>query len=294
VFVKAPPLALGSSFHAATEHLNRETSLGRSVSNDDMYDVFDVAWDEETKGVEFKSPNDEMAQHDMGFKLLSKYMNSTRRKQFEPTTYQVLGSDAIVPAVEMEIDIPFINQSTGEVLKEDWYIRGFIDVVKEAKKDVSTVGIKKGDMFVADYKTSRSEYNDFAVEMNLQILMYAYGIRYYLRHHSEMFPQFKKDKEDWTGIICLVKRKEPVIKHLMLKVTDQEIEYLETLLKDSLSRVEDGIFLPTGLSNPMLNCGWCDFKEPCQMIRKEFGSANIDEWWGKKRRAMKSKRIQLS
>ncbi len=292
--VKAPPLALVSSFHAAAEHLNREQALGRKVTKQDLFDVYDVTWAQETDGCEFKSAKDEMAQRDTGLRLIDKYMNSTRRKQFTPTVCRAEGDhDAWIPAVEMEISAPFIDLFTGEELKDGWLIRGFIDVVKVADKDIPSVGVRAGDSFVADYKTSRSEFSDFSVQMNLQILMYAYGIRHMMKQVPDLFPEAgsAKDREDWVGIICLVKRKDPVIKHIMVKVTDEEIRYLQDLVLKALNRIEAGIFLPTGLNNPTMNCGWCEFKEPCKGLRM---GKNPEEWWAKNRQGYRNTRSTVS
>lgn len=279
IAIKAAPLALGSSFHAAAEHLNRETALGRKVKTQDLFDVYDITWEEETNGVEFKSLNEKASNREMGLKLIEKYLNSNRRKQFSPTLHRAEHDPtALIPAVEMEMSFPFIDLDTGEVLKDGWYIRGFIDVIKKANKDIPTNGIHKGDLFVADYKTARSEYTDLMVKLNLQILMYAYGIRYMMAQIPDMFPGHKNKKEDWVGIICLIKRKDPAVKHILVKVTDEEIRYLQDLVLKALNRVEAGIFLPTGLCNPTMNCTYCEFKEPCQGLRV---GENPEEWWAK-------------
>lgn len=297
IAVKSGPLALGSAFHAGAEEINRQEALYGKSNIEDAIRSYNETWEDDTDGVEFKTEKEKEKAYQMGLSLLEKYLKSDHRKKTEVMTYRALRSDnTMIPAVEMELRVPVIDLATGEELAEGWEIHGYIDVIKRATGSISGTKVKKGELIVADYKTSRSEYTGFKVEMNLQLLMYAYAIRYLLRAYDNVFgDSFKKDREDWVGIICLTKKAAPdkslgTIDPIYVKVTDEEIEYLQNLVVRAIERIEAGVFLPTGIANHDSMCAWCEYKFPCK-IKRQKGSldADVEFWWHSKKKTTQGK-----
>jgi len=285
---KSLALALGTSLHAATEHLNRSKALDKECDLQDMFAEFDAWWEEETEdlemGIDYRYPGEPDKNKKMGNLLIEKYWNSKRRKQMEPMLYTPPGADVYVPAVEMPIEVPFINVNTGKFIDEDWTIIGYIDVIKKVTKGTRTDGLKKGDVAVLDYKTTAREFSDFKLATLIQLLIYSYGMRYMLRNEN-MFDDIKKDQEDYVGIIELLKRATPDKAHArtkMIQVTDENIEFVQNLIKDFIEDIKSRRFLP----NFGDHCMWCDFKQPCMMMNN---GQDPDVWWNKNKKKIESK-----
>ena len=219
-----------------------------------------------------------------GLDLIEKHVNSRIRKSYGPTLYVPPYSDVHSPAVELNIDVPLVNMRTGRILRDKNHVSGFIDLVGIGEKPTSH--FEPGDLMVLDYKTAAREWNQFSVDTNLQLLMYAYAVRFLLRNEN-WFPHLKKDKEDLVGIVCMVKQKENKksekwgkVRNYFIRITDQEIDFLERTLAnciDELERCGDQVenFLP----NPSPeNCGWCDYKETCLMARRGANTQDILDW----------------
>jgi CRISPR/Cas system-associated exonuclease Cas4 (RecB family) len=286
-------LALGSAVHGGFEKLNRNIALGKKVHLNDIFEEFDTFWEKESEGLvlgeHYKKEKELEDNYNMGLGITEKYWNSIRRKQMSPITYQPPGASVDIPAVEMRIEVPFIDLFTDKIIDDDWMIIGYIDVIKQVKR--ASKGLKVGDLAVLDYKTTQREFDDFKLTTLVQLLIYAYAMRFMLRNYN-MFPGMKKDREDFVGIIECLKRKTPKNIHAktkLISVSDEQIEQLQLLIRDAIALIRNGIFLPYFGDH----CGWCDFKEPCSgMTRGE----DPREWWSNNgaRLSKRSNRVTVS
>jgi hypothetical protein len=118
--------------------------------------------------------------------------------------------------------------------------------------------------------------------------MYAYAIRYILRNEN-YFPKIRKTEEDFVGIVALVKtnqakRGQPPkygkISNHLIRVTNAEISFFERLLARCISELENnGEAVKNYLPNPSkMNCNYCDYKEPCLMVRRGGKDAAVEAW----------------
>jgi hypothetical protein len=284
---KSTNLALGTSFHAAVEMQNRRVALNKAVTKADSFEEYETQWNNEvlflSEGEDYKDQKELDKARQIGLDLIEKHWNSHTRKAIEPAIYCPPYSSVFVPAVEMHLDVPIINMRTGKPHNTDHHITGFIDLVSSAKR--VTKLFHTNDLMVIDYKTAGREWDQFTVDTTLQLLIYAYGIRYVLRNEN-WFPHLKKDKEDLVGIICLVKRKPKgatkfgLLKNYFIRIDDREIEYLERLLMKCIGELNDsGDNAENFLPNPTPdNCRFCRYKEPCLLMRRGARNSDILAW----------------
>jgi hypothetical protein len=187
----------------------------------------------------------------------------------------------------MRVDVPFVNIKTGKAINLKHHITGYIDLMAKGKKD--TKMFCEDDLMVLDYKTASREWDQFTVDTNIQLLMYAYAIRYILRNEN-FFPETRKDREDRVGIISLHKKnmtkkrgdppKYGKINNYIIMISDGEIDFLQKLLLRCIDELEySGENVHNYLPNPTpMNCKYCEYKEPCLMTRRGAGNLDINAW----------------
>jgi len=285
-------LALGTAFHAGVEKMNTLDALDKKIEIDDIYEEFDTAFTNETQnyeeGVDFRNEYDINSAYQMGIELLEKYWNSSGRKLMKPILYRPEGSGELVPAVEMKINIPLLNLETGESINDDWILIGYIDVIKKVVKDSKRQKINKGNICILDYKTTSREYDEFKLHTLIQLLLYSYAIRYILNYDKNVL-DISKDKEDYVGIIEILKRKKgenQSAKTRLISISDGQINELQKFIHDFILYISDGNWIP----NFTDQCSYCDYKEPC--FKMTMG-IDPEEWWttkGSKNAAVNNRR----
>jgi CRISPR/Cas system-associated exonuclease Cas4 (RecB family) len=285
---RSAALSLGTSFHAAAEKLNRLQALNQEFTTADLFEEFDRSWAQEIsmmeEGSDYKTQGELDLNRQKGLDLIEKHFNSRIRKSYSPVLYVPPFSVQQAPAVELKVDVPFVHMRTGRLINDKYRITGFIDVVSVAEK--STSHFDPGDLMVLDYKTLGREWDQFTIDTNLQLLMYAYAMRFILRNEN-WFPHLKKDQEDLVGIVCLLKQRESKksekwgkIKNYIIRITDGEIDYLERLLTRCIDTLEEcGDQAENFIPNPTPdNCRYCKFKEPCLMVRRGGRTEDVLDW----------------
>jgi len=288
ITIRSPSLSLGTAFHAAAEKLNQQEALGKRTRKNELFSEFDLVWSEDTKdmveGIHYKTANDLVKGRQIGLDLVEKHFNSRIRKSMSPTLYTPPYAQIQTPAVELQIDVPLVNMRTGKLYRDDHHITGFIDVVSIANK--TTSHFDENSLMVIDYKTAAREWNQFSVDTNLQLLMYAYAMRYILRNEN-LFSHLIKDQEDLVGIVCLVKQKENrksekygKIRNYMIRIADSEIDFLERTLLKCIEELEaSGDLAENYLPNPTPeNCRYCEYQEPCLLARRGARTPDILTW----------------
>lgn len=292
--VYSPNLSVGTAFHAAAESHNIETAMGKKVTKNDLFAEFEAAWDVESKMLaeEGYSQGQLDTQKLIGLDLVERFFLSRTRKNLRSPLYlPPMAKDQYMPAVELHLDMPLMNVSKGEVIRDDYHVTGFIDNLAISQNANSTFNAQ--DLVVIDYKTASRVWEEFTVQTNLQILMYSYAIRHLLRNTNQL-SHLGKDKEDYAGIICLVKgavykngnMKPSKIKNYFIKVDDEEISFLENMLTkvcDEIDRNETDInnWIPSPSPD---NCRHCPYQTPCLAFRKGHSESELDAWWKKVRK----------
>jgi hypothetical protein len=287
ITVRSPAFSIGTSFHAAAEKLNVLEALDKDIDTADLFEEFDRVWLSEIKdmkeGVEYKDQSELDVSRQKGLDLLEKHVDSTIRKSYKPLLYTPPFSDVQTPAVEVRVDVPLVNLYTGTPYTDKHRVTGFVDAMAVAHR--ATSHFDPGDLMVLDYKTSSREWNQFTVDTNIQLLMYAYAIRFILRNEN-WFPGLNKTQEDLVGIVCLIKQKPSgtdkwgKIKNYIIRITDDEIQYLERMLLKCVADLEaSGTEVEGFLPNPTPdNCRYCEYQEPCLLVRRGARNQDIIDW----------------
>jgi hypothetical protein len=129
-------LSLGNAFHAAAELANRKIALDREVSVEDLREENAKVWDKETSGMilgkDYKTQKEFDRTETISQHLIERFWNSHSRKAMEPMLYTPpYCSVTQMPAVELHVDVPFINVETGKAIRDDHHIAGYIDFVAQ-------------------------------------------------------------------------------------------------------------------------------------------------------------------
>jgi RecB family exonuclease len=288
--VKSVALSFGSSLHKTFEETNRKMALDQKVTVDELLEHFEKAWGKETsllrEGKHYKKPDDLDKQKKIAKNLVEKYWKSSIRKCTKIALHKAPNADVYVPAVEVKIEVPITNLKTGRLITDDYIIKGFIDKIDIVTKETSK--FKVDDLLISDYKSASRDWSHFDVRSNLQLLIYAYAMRWILRN-LDMFP-YNKDKEDYVGIIGLMKNKpnDPShrkIKPAYFKVEDSEIDFLERMIEEIVTRLSYmGDDIKNYLPRPSPDkCRYCLYKDPCLLFRGGAGMPELIEWKNKHR-----------
>lgn len=294
IVVRSPNFSIGTAFHAACELDNKNQAMGIKSKKADLFNEFELVWNAEEIGLK-KDFNGYLldSSHKIGLDLVERYFNSGVRKSIKAelvAPYISTDTGLLSPAVELHIDIPLYSYKLDTVMRDDFRVTGFIDLVATAND--KTKHFDKGDLLIVDYKTAAKTWSSSSVNTNLQILLYAYAIRYLLKYTNN-FSHLNKDKEDYIGIICLQKGrnlksgfKASKLTSQFIKVEDKDIDYLEKLLlktAEDIHRDQESIdnWLPSPEEN---KCRWCQFQNPCLSFRKGAPLNELEDWYLQERK----------
>lgn len=288
IIVKSPNFSIGTAFHAACELDNRNQALGVKTKKSDLFNEFELVWNSEMQGMDDYNQFVKDNAHTIGLDLVERYFNSGIRKAIKTELAAPYVSDNSLlkfPAAELHIDIPLYSYKLETVMSDDFRVTGFIDLVGTA--DQNTKNFNKGDLLIVDYKTAAKMWSQQSVNTNLQILLYAYAMRYLLKY-THMFEHLGKTKEDYIGIICLEKGKKlkksfkpSRIVSQFIKVNEDEFEYLEKLLlKVSSDVTKYSERMDEWPAQPEDNkCKYCPYLEPCLAYRKGAPFSDLEKWY---------------
>jgi putative RecB family exonuclease len=112
---RASALVLGSAFHAAVEWLHKKWSIGKEVSLESVWNIFEADWYAQSfEPILFKNGETENEILNLGRNLVSVYFNNAPRNKVVHT--------------ELPFQLPVTNIETGEVL--DITLKGIIDKIE--------------------------------------------------------------------------------------------------------------------------------------------------------------------
>lgn len=225
-------LAYGSAIHKALENLN--LSLLTSKNHlEDVYQDFHDEWNRELLEQNVKGNWYEKTLYEMGLNTLGNYYN-------ENIDYDVIDA-------EIKFDVPIIYP---DGTKEKRNLYGLIDVVI----------LRKGQLMIVDYKTSKEPYSKFIIDTSLQLSIYSYAFRYLIKNKLIDLGKIKKNKEDYISYYVLLKDYENLngkIKMQRKKITDKQYNKMFYTIKTTLKGIKNEIFIPN--YNSM--CKWCEYRK---------------------------------
>jgi len=193
----------------------------------------------------------------MGLRIIDQFFRSPEIFNAKPIiAYDDDGNEK--PGVELYFRLPLINVKTGEILAEDVFITGMIDVIES----------NRGKPKIKDHKTASREYSDWFIDTSLQLTMYSYAFRYLA---AEGKLKTKAKKEQCVGFNIFMKPKdknEPI--YVERQITDSDLENLYKTVKRVHKGVQNEVFIPA-LNDACEAYGGCEYRDVCRDYQQNKG-----------------------
>jgi len=198
-------LAFGSAFHVALAWFHEQKMIGREISVETLFKIFDADWYCQKIDVEirFKDGEGEMVLAIMAKEMLSQYA------QQEHNT---------IVGCEMPFTIPLINSQTGESLGIN--LEGYFDLIE-------------AEDAIVEFKTSAQALSASDVDSRLQITAYSYA--YQLLNHRPP----KKLK-----VVTFIKGKRPRISMIETKRDENDYNGFLYVVREVYAGIQHKVFIP--------------------------------------------------
>lgn len=233
------PREFGTVFHSTLENLHLSFNE-KPWSLKETLNFFDDAWLFQTNlwDLEDVKTSDIETYAQYGRVTLSKYYKKYEGKAWFKAP---LGA-------EVYFDVPIVDLETGELLRENWRLRGYIDLIH----------IPYNTFDIVDHKTSKYVYKDHKINTDMQLSIYKYAV--YLMLKSGEWSYGKYDLNQINTYYNVFSRLRTYEHNLYKGERDSsDIKRMLTTINRTIDGIEAGTFVP---NNSML-CEYCDFYDVC-------------------------------
>ena len=248
--IDSPDLIFGSSIHYTIEQLHKSL-YKKPLPLNELFDIFTQCWESKIAAnevpVKFTARKKKEDLYEMGLDIIAQYYKIHINDK-PPMMYLNKETGEILPAVEVPFQL---------IIDELPVIKGFIDLI--SIDDVPTI---------IDHKTAAKDYDQFKIDTDLQLIIYACAYRQlldneqlYISEKGEVVPYTKKKFKVGFNIFIKENRTATAtIKFTEKKITKKDIDRLYNILEMFHKGVKNDIYLPSY----GMQCGWCEYQEICQ------------------------------
>lgn len=227
---KPSSLTFGSAFHTAVERVQEARLQGLNIpALDEILNLFDMAWSNETLGadVQFCKEEDAQSLRELAQRMLAAYSEYAALETTLPQPSQIISIEhsnrfrllADVPPIESRIDL---------------------------------LELQGTDLIVSDLKSSRSRWNDAKVQESLgQLVLYATGLLPLMRELGAT--------RIVTKFVVVTKAVHPKVQVLQPQASQDDVVRLKQTISETWKAIQMGLFV----KRESWQCAQCPFKNRC-------------------------------
>jgi len=235
----------GTSIHYGTEYFHNELNLtGEVPSVDSLIEPFIEKWEELSV-----NPDLELSSYKRNeFRLLGINTLKAYDREYRNTEWYTpcLG-------VEKDFNLPIVNPYTGQVIDEDYTMRGVIDLIHQFNNEI----------VVIDHKTSKV-YKDHVIDNGFQLTMYQYAVERLIENGEIPNPKGLPIRVAYN---FMPRSKNPQIVYKPSTRTKQHVERMLATVQATIKGIKNKVFIP----NPNATwCHRCEFYDECLKFRGEL------------------------